>query len=88
MELMRTVENNHNLEPTLDIEVAWKCHRLDHDAYCEDSAGFASVTYFSSYCSYRRERWSTTADCGYDFRKETQKAWGKRFKGEKFYKTT
>ena len=85
---MRTVENNYNLEPTLDIEVAWKCHRLDHDAYCEDTAGFANVTYFSAYCSYRRERWSTTVNCGYNFRKETQKAWGKRFKGEKFYKTT
>jgi len=88
MELMDTVENNHNLEPTLDIEVAWKCHRINHDAYCEETAGFASASYFSSYCSYRRETWSTAADRGYDFKKETQKAWGKRFEGEKFYKAS
>lgn len=88
MELMQTVENNHHLEPTLDVELAWKCHRLNHDAYCKDTAGFADVIFFSTYCSTRRETWSNIAHYEHDYKKETQKAWGKRFKGDKFYKTT
>jgi hypothetical protein len=83
MELMKNVENNHRLEHTLDIEVAWKCHRLNHIQYCKDVAGFADQDYFAS-CTYGWERWSTTGNHGHGYEKETQRVWEKRFKGQRF----
>jgi len=80
--LQAKVGNGRHMAHTMDIQLVWQCHLLDHTLYEEETTGFADSYWFGE--AHRNGRWVNPIHTDVDWFDETSRQWAKRFKGEKF----